>query len=103
MTSTADAAGWLGAAALLTAYFLVSCGQLHARGRTFQLLNLAGGAGLLANGASHAAWPSAALNTVWVAIGLAALTRGRTRRARPAPCLGASRTCARRPPDRTPQ
>jgi hypothetical protein len=55
-----DAAGWAGAGALLLAYGLVSTGRLNGRSFGFQLLNLFGAVGLLANGA----WPSAALNGI---------------------------------------
>jgi hypothetical protein len=70
-----ELAGWLGAGALLGAYVLVSSGRLTARGQAFQLLNLAGAAGLVLNGAWHDAWPSVGLNAVWIAVGLAALAR----------------------------
>jgi len=83
-TLLVDAAGWLGAAALLLAYGLVSAGRLNGGRTGFQLLNLGGAAGLLANGVHHGAWPSAALNGVWLAIGVLALMRlrreARTRR-----------------------
>ena len=48
-----DAAGWAGAAALLLAYGLVSSGRLNGRSIPFQLLNLFGALGLLANGIWH--------------------------------------------------
>ncbi len=67
--------GWLGAGCLLGAYVLVSSGRLAARGHAFQLLNVAGAAGLVINGAWHDAWPSVGLNVVWIAVGLAALTQ----------------------------
>jgi hypothetical protein len=70
-----ELAGWLGAGALLGAYVLVSSGRLAARGHVFQLINLAGATGLVINGAWHDAWPSVGLNVVWIAVGLAALTR----------------------------
>ena len=73
-----ELAGWLGRGALLSAYVLVSSGQLGARGHGFQLLNVAGAVGLVVNGAWHHAWPSVGLNVVWMAVGLAAL---RVRRA----------------------
>ena len=80
-----DLAGWAGAAALLLAYGLVSSGRLSGRSSGFQLLNLAGAVGLLANGVWHGAWPSAALNAVWIVIGVCALSgRPRSRGARPA-------------------
>ncbi|MGN9906949.1 CBU_0592 family membrane protein [Phytohabitans sp. LJ34] len=69
-----EVVGWGGAGCLLLAYALLSAGRIAA-GVTFQLLNLAGSAGLLLNGAAHGAWPSAALNLVWVAIGVLALRR----------------------------
>ncbi len=68
-----DTAGWAGAAALLLAYGLVSYGRLNGRSIRFQLLNLFGAVGLLANGIWHGAWPSAALNAVWLVIGVTAI------------------------------
>jgi hypothetical protein len=67
--------GWIGAAALLLAYGLASSGRLPATGRAFQHLNLAGSAALAANSGFHGAWPSAALNLVWMAIAVATLAR----------------------------
>ena len=72
-----DVGGWAGAAALLLAYGLVSTGRLTGRSVGFQLLNLFGAVGLLANGVWHGAWPSAALNAVWLVIGVAAMLRMR--------------------------
>jgi hypothetical protein len=67
-----DLAGWVGAGCLLLAYMLLSMGRIRA-GRAFQLLNFAGSLGLAVNGVAHQAWPSVALNLVWVAVGLATL------------------------------
>jgi hypothetical protein len=67
------AAGWLGAAALLAAYVLVSAGRLRPAGAPFHWLNLLGSLGLAANSGYHGAWPSAMLNAVWTGIGCAAL------------------------------
>ena len=92
-----DVAGWAGAAALLVAYGLVSTGRLTGRSTGFQLLNLAGAVGLLANGVWHGAWPSAALNAVWLVIGVSALTR--TRR----PAEPSAPEIARHPPRRSPR
>jgi hypothetical protein len=78
-----DTAGWIGAAALLVAYGLVSSGRLNGRSIRFQLLNLTGAAGLLANGIWHGAWPSAALNAIWLVIGITAVMR----RSNPSPVL----------------
>ena len=78
-----DAAGWIGAVALLTAYALVSGGRVGGRGPAFQALNLVGAVGLLVNGVWHGAWPSAALNAVWLVVGLLAVTRLRDDRVPP--------------------
>ena len=59
--------GWAGAALLLGAYALVSAGRLAGGGLTFQLMNLGGAAGLAINSAVNGAWPSVALNLVWIA------------------------------------
>lgn len=71
------AIGWAGAALLLLAYALASAGRMAPTGARFQVLNLLGSAGLTANSGYHQAWPSAALNAVWILIGLVALRRVR--------------------------
>jgi hypothetical protein len=67
-----DVAGWLGAVALLAGYGLLSAGRIRA-GWAYQLLNLAGSVGLGVNAVAHRAWPSAAVNTVWLVIALVAV------------------------------
>jgi hypothetical protein len=67
--------GWAGAGVLLLAYALVSAKRLTGDGWRFQILNLAGGLALAVNSAYVGAWPSAALNVVWVAIGMVAIAR----------------------------
>jgi hypothetical protein len=74
-----DVVGWIGAGCLLGAYALLSAGRINA-GLTYQLLNLAGSVGLAINGVTHGAWPSTALNVVWLAVALVAL-RGLARNA----------------------
>ncbi|WP_188193011.1 CBU_0592 family membrane protein [Nonomuraea sp. SYSU D8015] len=69
------AIGWAGAAALLAGYALVSSSRLSGDGVAYQLLNLFGSAALMVNSAHSAAWPSAGLNLVWAAIGVAALVK----------------------------
>jgi hypothetical protein len=68
----ADATGWAGAACLLFAYAQLSSGRLAVDMR-YHLLNLAGALGLTVNGVVHGAWPSTALNLIWLGIGLRAL------------------------------
>ena len=71
--------GWIGMALLISAYALVTASRIPATGLAFQLMNLFGG-GFLMNSAWYGAWPSAALNLVWVCIGTVGLTRAGLRR-----------------------
>jgi hypothetical protein len=72
-----EVTGWLGAAALLTAYALAAARKLSGHSTAFHVLNLAGSAGLASNSAINHAFPSAVLNVIWMAIGVAALARAR--------------------------
>jgi hypothetical protein len=65
-----DVIGWACAAAVLVAYALVIRTPRAVTGRRYLALNLAGSAGLAASGASHAAWPSAVLNLLWLGLAL---------------------------------
>ena len=79
-----DIAGWIGMALLIGAYALVTTGSILGPSLRFQLMNLVGGALLMVNSAWYGAWPSAALNLVWVVIGTTGLVRARLRRTRTA-------------------
>ena len=68
-----DVIGWLGAAALLAAYGLVSAKRLDGDAMTFQLLNLIGAIFLIINTAYYGAYPSAFVNIVWVGIAVATI------------------------------
>ncbi len=68
-----EAAGWIGAAFILTAYILVSLGRLSGQSPVFQWMNIIGAAGMIANGWAHNAVPSVVLNVVWMGIGLYAI------------------------------
>lgn len=68
-----EAAGWGGATLILVAYILLSLGRLDGRSRTFQWMNVVGAAGFIVNSGWHGAIPSAALNLVWLGVGLATL------------------------------
>jgi hypothetical protein len=74
MTTVSAVLGWTGAACLVLAYALLAAGRIRT-GCGYHLLNLAGSLGLAVNAASHRAWPSAALNLLWLGIGLVALRR----------------------------
>ena len=68
-----EAAGWIGATLILVAYILLSLGRLEGRSRTFQWMNVVGATGFVVNSGWHGAIPSAALNLVWLGVGLATL------------------------------
>ena len=70
-----EVVGWIGAILILAGYFLLSAGKLDARSRTYQWLNVVGALGFIANSGWNGAWPSAALNVIWVGIGIVALAR----------------------------
>lgn len=70
-----EIAGWLGTAALLLAYGLVSTRRLSGDSVPYQALNLTGGALVLINSFHHGAMPSVAVNVFWIAIGIYALSR----------------------------
>ena len=78
-----EAAGWAGAALILSAYLLLSMGRLTGQSALYQGMNVVGAAGFIDNGWRHGAIPSAALNIVWMLIGAIALWRI-TRRRKPA-------------------
>jgi hypothetical protein len=69
--------GWIGALLILAAYGLISAGKLEARSALYQLMNIVAAAGLIVNSGWNGALPSAALNVVWLFIGLYTLLWGR--------------------------
>lgn len=79
-----ETVGWVGAVLILGSYILLSLGKLDGRSRTYQWLNVVGAAGFIANSGYNGAIPSAALNIVWMAMGLFTLWRvGRGASSRP--------------------
>ena len=82
-THLIELAGWLGTAALLLAYGLVSTRRLAGDSPAYQLLNLFGGGLVLVNSFYHGAMPSVAVNVFWIAIALFALSRVFVGRRRP--------------------
>ena len=70
-----EVAGWIGAIMILTGYGLLSAGKLDAKSPTYQWLNVVGAIGFIANSSWNGAWPSAALNVIWVGIGVVALIK----------------------------
>lgn len=81
LAATVEICGWMGGITLVFAYAIVSSGRITARGRIFQWLNIAGSLMLSANSGWHHAWPSVALNLVWIGVGASALARSLRRKA----------------------
>jgi hypothetical protein len=75
MTFAIDALGWIGVAALLSAYWLVSAQKTSGNSRTYQGLNLMGAALVLVNSLYHGAYPSVGVNAAWIVIGAYALAK----------------------------
>jgi len=74
--------GWVGAALILAAYALLSLGKLQGRSAVYQWMNVVGSAGFVVNSGWNGAYPSAALNVIWMGIGLFVLLRRRAQRVR---------------------
>ena len=70
-----EAVGWAGALLILLGYVLITTGRLTGRSLAYQAMNVLGAAGFAINGWWHRALPSAALNVVWLLIGVIASWR----------------------------
>jgi formate hydrogenlyase subunit 3/multisubunit Na+/H+ antiporter MnhD subunit len=70
-----EAAGWIAAVLTLLAYALLAAGRFTGDSVSYHLMNIGGGLGILLNSGWNGAYPSAAINVVWVGIGVAALAR----------------------------
>ena len=77
MKLAVEVIGWAGAALILGAYALLSVGNLRAESVTYQLMNILGAAGFVVNSGWNGAIPSAAMNVIWIGIGLYALRQRR--------------------------
>lgn len=70
-----DIVGWAGAVLVLAAYGLVSTKRLDGDSVIYQALNVAGAVGMLINTYVRGALPSAALNVIWIGVGIYVLAR----------------------------
>ena len=75
LRTVVSVAGWVAALLILGGYSLLSFGKIHAHSRIYQLMNIIGAAGFIVNCAYNSAWPSVALNVVWMGIGFYSLRR----------------------------
>ncbi len=67
--------GWYGAAAIITAYVLVSFSIMNSSSLAFQLLNLTGAIGILAISLAKKVYQTAAINIIWAIVAAAAIVR----------------------------
>ena len=67
--------GWVSAAMMLSAYMLLNTRRLSAGSRAYQWLNVLSGAGLIINSGWNGAYPSVAINVIWMFIGLFGVLR----------------------------
>jgi hypothetical protein len=70
-----EAAGWVAAVLTLLAYGLLAAGRLTGQSIIYHTMNLFGGLGILLNSGWNGAYPSAAINVIWIGIALAALVK----------------------------
>ena len=63
-----DAIGWVGAAALLIAYAMISHRKLEGDSAAYQLLNISGSILLAANTIFYGSYPSTFVNLIWAGI-----------------------------------
>jgi len=77
MKVAVEVIGWIGAALILGAYALLSTDRLRAESLTYQLMNILGAAGFVVNSGWNGALPSAAMNVIWMGIGIYALRQRR--------------------------
>ncbi|MBV8783787.1 MAG: hypothetical protein JOZ67_06360 [Gammaproteobacteria bacterium] len=75
MKLAVEVLGWVGAVLILGAYALLSSGKLRAETLTYHLMNILGAAGFVVNSGYNGAFPSAAMNVVWIFIGIYALAQ----------------------------
>ena len=68
-----ETVGWIGAALILLAYYLLSHNKVQGQSFAYQCMNLLGAAGVVINSGYHNAIPSLALNAIWFAIAAVAL------------------------------
>ena len=69
-----DVIGWVGAAALLVAYAMVSSRKWEGHSSAFQILNVGGSVLLAANTIFYGAYPSTFVNIIWAAIAIFTIT-----------------------------
>ncbi len=69
----ADVLGWIGSVEVILAYGLISSQKVDGKSVLYQVLNLTGAIFLIINTIYYGAFPSTAINVVWVVIAFLAL------------------------------
>ena len=75
LNSIINLVGWVGSAAVISAYALISTGKLGGKSIPYQLLNLVGGIFLVINTFYFGAYPSTFVNLVWAVIAVSVLVK----------------------------
>jgi len=70
-----DLIGWIGAIAILSAYFLISNKKLEGDSFLYQALNMVGSVFLIINTFYYGAYPSTGVNVVWAFIAVFIITK----------------------------
>ena len=74
--------GWTAALLILGSYALLSFGKIQSRSSLYQWMNILGALGFVINCSWNDAWPSVALNVVWMGIAFYALRRNTRQKTR---------------------
>lgn len=78
---TIEIIGWVSASMMLSAYLLLNAQKITFKSRLYQWLNVLSGAGFIINSGWNGAYPSVAINVVWMFIGLFGVLRVANRKA----------------------
>lgn len=70
-----DIIGWSGSAMIVIAYILISMHRVDAGTIIYQIMNIAGSALLIIHTVYYHTVPAAALNVVWLCVGIIAIIR----------------------------
>lgn len=65
-----DIMGWAGSVLLIAAYWMVSKKRIDPESKIYHSLNISGSILLIVNSGYYGAFPSTAVNVIWVFIGL---------------------------------
>ena len=70
-----DILGWSGSAMIVAGYLLISMHKVNGSSILYQFLNIVGSALLIVHTVYYKTVPAAALNVVWLSVGVIAMVR----------------------------